>query len=292
MEFGINNMNFMLSAIQKIRITFLDASKDLKPASGTGFWVMTEKKRMIFVTNKHNLEQNIYNNDKENYDLWKLKKIEIDFRFHNNENNQPYTNLIPIDCTEWERIYDDSNNGPDVAILFTEPLMVPKPDFGVPVLQSASQYMLANLNYLNNELQIGDSAYFIGFPGLNLNDGEFKFPIIRHCGISSYPLIDFTDEVKRGNKLGIPTKETCLVNGLSISGSSGSPIFSYQKGIKAGPGIETAMLYREPRLIGIMSGRWDDKTPPISISHFKDHTGLSYFTKSTAILNLINRYDL
>ena len=56
----------------------------------------------------------------------------------------------------------------------------------------------------------------------------------------------------------INTTETCLVNDLSFEGSSGSPVLTYPKGIKTGNGL-IGGNYIEPRLIGIMSGHWDDK---------------------------------
>jgi hypothetical protein len=43
--------------------------------------------------------------------------------------------------------------------------------------------------------------------------------------------------------------------------------------------------YVKPKVLGIMSGHWWDEEPPEGMFY---HSGLSYFTRSTAILELID----
>lgn len=68
--------------------------------------------------------------------------------------------------------------------------------------------------------------------------------------------------------------------GFPSSGSSGSPVFSIQKGFQTGKGISVPNdFYREVKLIGINAG------------HFPDgggHSGISYFYKPSAILGVID----
>ena len=281
---GINEMNKFLSITQKIIITFIDASKNNQTFIGTGFWIKTNKEKLAFVTNKHNLIPKIKSSK---YESWELKKLELRLRLHDNESKQPY-NYTTIDCTEWKSIYNEPLDSPDILILLAPiPFKVNSIFSGKPELGYIPQEFLADVKYFENILQFTDHAYFIGFSDLNWNSSKYEYPISRNCNISSYPLIDFTEETKHNDIYDIKTKETCLVNGLSFGGSSGSPVLTYERGIKVGTGL-TGGNYVEPKLIGIMSGHWDDKLSEDSFLKQKTHKGLSYFTKSTTILNLLN----
>lgn len=124
-----------------------------------------------------------------------------------------------------------------------------------------------------------DVASFVGFPG---NDGKkwwnkkWNLPISRTVHIASWPRIASSNN-------SIPTLDVMLVSGLSFSGSSGSPIISYEKGIKAGATLST-VSYVAPRILGIMSGHWWNEEPKGGMFF---HSGLSYFTRATSIRELL-----
>jgi hypothetical protein len=64
---------------------------------------------------------------------------------------------------------------------------------------------------------------------------------------------------------------------FSFGGSSGSPVFATQRGIKPGAGMRFD-AYRESRLIGINAGHL--------AAAYGQHSGISYFYKASAILEL------
>lgn len=82
-----------------------------------------------------------------------------------------------------------------------------------------------------------------------------------------------------------------IVSGLSFQGSSGSPVFLHLSGIKiqSSNGISVTGAtdtLRVQKIIGIMSGHWREQSDTPSM--FK-HSGLSYYTRSTAILDLLKQ---
>lgn len=129
-----------------------------------------------------------------------------------------------------------------------------------------------------------DLASFIGFAGtkdVKYWDQKWNMPIARLCIISSWPEIQFTHPK-------IQTANTALVSGLSFSGSSGSPLILHAKCIETG-GESDSTSYVPPKVIGIMSGHW---TVSSTTSEWLEHSGLSYYTRSTLILKLINNHKL
>lgn len=151
----------------------------------------------------------------------------------------------------------------------------------IPVIR---QNDLADQRFLVEKAQIMDLASFVGFAGTKdakYWDQKWNMPIARLCTIASWPGIQFTHP-------GIKTANTALVSGLSFSGSSGSPLILHAKGIEIGAESNNTS-YVQPKVIGIMSGHWLE---PSSIPKLFEHSGLSYYTRSTSILGLINKYKL
>jgi hypothetical protein len=129
-------------------------------------------------------------------------------------------------------------------------------------------------------LQITDGASFIGYPGLRGRpwwDQAAELPIARIATIASIPTTEYRNDA-------VKTTDVMLVSGLSFSGSSGSPVFNHPKGSPAG-GNAADRSYVPSKIIGIMSGHfWENPDDPPEMFR---HSGLSYLTKSTAILALI-----
>ncbi len=91
------------------------------------------------------------------------------------------------------------------------------------------------------------------------------------------------------NNSAIKTSDVTLVSGLSFGGSSGSPVILMPKGI----GIPTSFSpHVIPKIIGIMSGHardilLDPRIPENSSPLLSAYSGLSYYTRSTSILELL-----
>ena len=124
--------------------------------------------------------------------------------------------------------------------------------------------------------------------GVDWWDETWTLPIVRDATIATLPRIAFTNKAIRGD-------DVLLVSGLSFSGSSGSPVFTHRResltnhfspSTMERPLPQLDVTY--PKLIGIMSGHF--RTKSVSgpeIPAMLRHGGLSYLTRSTAILELI-----
>jgi hypothetical protein len=139
--------------------------------------------------------------------------------------------------------------------------------------------MVADQGFLAEKAPVMDLASFIGFPGRHgvpwWNQGA-NLPIAWLCSLASDPGRPFAND-------SITTADVALVSGLSFSGSSGGPTILHEKGIRVGAGL-TDGNHIPPKLIGIMSGHLDNEDPEQEMLR---HTCLSYFTRSTSILELV-----
>lgn len=158
----------------------------------------------------------------------------------------------------------------------------------------AARHEITDADWLANEIDLMDFASFVGFAGgknretdqrVQWWDHARNLPIARFATIASLTDKSFTNE-------NLLTKNVGVVSGLSFEGSSGSPLIAHHKGIQAGqtlriqrpPGMQVGFernSYTAAKLIGIMSGHWNDTGWPAA------HSGLSYYTRSDSILNLL-----
>lgn len=283
MTIGLTPSSMIFSVVQKINITFVSGIGNVKNVVGTGFWIYSNNNKMLFITNKHNLVPGMHG-----FDDYRLVALKIDYRHFNPSLQMPFADTYDLDATDWEKYYGEDSDSPDIAILkMPEGLQMINPT-DPHVHPYCNESLLAEASFYQHSLKVGDNCHFIGFPSHQRDNPLFDLPISRNCNISSLPLIDYYLE----NVRGVKTKEICLVGGFSFGGSSGSIVFSYPKGLKLGAGLSMSggSNYVVPRLIGVMSGHWSE---PVSDYFNKSaHTGLSYFTKSTAILDLMQKNNL
>ena len=150
--------------------------------------------------------------------------------------------------------------------------------------------------WLANNVPVMDFASFVGFAGSNGQpwwDQKWNLPIARLATLASPPSMPFTNPAIKSGNVG-------LVSGLSFRGSSGSPLFVHEKGMRLrrfflmlrpdlrgyqgpSPLDHADSSYRPSMLIGIMSGHfWDGKEPEM----FR-HSGLSYYTRASAIREVL-----
>jgi hypothetical protein len=262
----------IVNSVNRLKSTFIDDLGNHRTIQGTGFWLTLPKGGSAFITNKHNVDLKI--------------KLGIDTKFSLSETKIEIRKLgdnLLHNTTEFFLIKNltESLNVSSAAdcALFRDPIFPDKPkDFkSIPLRYNE----IADEQFLKEKVQIMDFASFIGFPGDSQTewwDQYFNFPIARLCSISSLPEIPFRNKA-------ISTEDVTLVAGFSFSGSSGSPVILHEKSIKVDEKTLTNPFYVPPRIIGIMSGHTIEF--PNNESMFR-HTGLSYFTRSTSILNLID----
>lgn len=252
--------------VSKIDVTFADEIGNVRKISGTGFAVSANGDK-AFVTNAHNLDPRMKLGRDTDF---KIKKVELHFRLYHL--TQPTTATFPVEIGDYVlKIHESA----DVAILSAMKTRYLNPNVTLPAFDVSD---LATASFLSDELEPMDPASFIGFPGKKGTvwyDENWKLPIARTVNIASHPGMSFTNR-------NIPTADVMLVSGLSFSGSSGSPVISHPKGIQ----VEAPLSgpYTPAKIIGIMSGHWWNEE---SENDAFRHSGLSYLTRSTAILELL-----
>lgn len=132
-----------------------------------------------------------------------------------------------------------------------------------------------------NHAELADDAWiaanlwvcdFVAFPGFPpWHDKLAQRPILRTGTISSDPRVHYSDEP-------IPKGRRVAYEAFSFGGSSGSPVFAPPRGIQGGAGVKVEG-FRDGRLIGVNAGHL--------MAAQGGHSGVSYFIKSSAILELL-----
>ena len=149
--------------------------------------------------------------------------------------------------------------------------------------------MLATESYFEDEGNLGVYDY-VAVPGFHPGyDTTTNRPIFRGGNISSDPRYGHSIRIKDDSSVeGFEDKyykNLVLYETFAYPGSSGSPVFAIQKGIKPGEGISFP-AYRPARLIGIQSMM--KYANPVKEGEVGIHSGLSYFFKSSAILEILD----
>ncbi len=263
---GIDSAIF--TAVCQIRVQFLDGVGDQKNIIGTGFWVSSDS-WTAFITNKHNVDPTLkLGNDTD----FRLHQIQIQMRRSQGRRLFAETAFFIVnDALSVLRMHTDA----DVAVLLNP--KIDAPGYGFNWFAPSD---LATPEFLSSSVSSMDIASFIGFPGRNGRpwwDEQWQVPVARVVNIASWPAIPFTNS-------GIKTDNVSLVSGLSFSGSSGSPVILHEKGVRVGAGL-TGGNYVSPKILGIMSGHWWGQEPAGDMFF---HSGLSYFTRAPAILEVLN----
>lgn len=268
--------NDFLYAAYKVLVCFWDETGNSKTelhTQGTGFFVATEshKNKILFVTNRHILDINYTQEDIEKrkdieeYKDFKIKYITVLGR---TRDDLPSLNFFYPLNIRFSEIYEN-----DVACI-VNPVSIPSAEVPfVPISYWIPINFLATKDQLTEKLSICDFLAFPGYP--KWHDQLEGRPILRTGTISSDP--------RRNYSFSKEFRGECIAyEAFSSGGSSGSPVFALEKGPKAG-GALVFPGYREVLLIGINAGH---------ITDGKEHSGISYFFKSSVILDIIgNQLD-
>lgn len=265
--------------VTQLKTVFFDDLGNKKAGMGTGFWIRLKSGKEVFVTNRHNIDPSLlFSGDT------KFKLLEFYLQLRRFEKNPETGNVHHFPETKFFQI----KNAAIFALTDADcAIVVPQFENDISpfgILAMIEQANLADQRFFEEKLAMMDIASFIGFPGrkgIPWWDEGMHLPIARIANIASYPAIDF----KNG---AVKTSDITLVSGLSFSGSSGSLVISHEKSI----GVELPL--HNPRhvpatVIGIMSGHWWEEAATPDIFH---HSGLSYFTRSTSIIHLIESNKL
>lgn len=265
---GINQS--VVLDVSRLKVRFCDDIGNTTSIAATGFW-LKHQNAQLFVTNKHNLDPTLKLGPDTKL---RLAQMEIELRAFEGEQPCSETRFFEVNLNDTKL---NPSVAADVCILRTVSFVGEVGRFRSGRILSAEH--LADAAFLVNHVALMDLASFIGFPGTSTScwwDEVWNLGVSRTVNIASLPGISFSNKSVR-------TSDVVLVSGLSFSGSSGSVIILHEKGIKAGAGL-TGSGHVPPKIIGIMSGHWWE---PRSEPEMFRHSGLSYFTRSTAILELL-----
>lgn len=269
---GINQD--LVYAVAQIKTVFVDDVGNVAAGTGTGFFLRTHSSKVVFVTNRHNLDPQLNPKALTFSASRTLHQVELMLRHHDPTTRAPRSET----CFVRVKISDNSIRhalAADVSVI-TEPVFEDKPsDYGFNTINVRE---LATDSELKDHASMADPVTFIGFPGSQGGepwwDTERNLPIGRLAGIASRPDVPFSNPQIR-------TADVTLVSGLSFRGSSGSPVLLHHK---PAPPIGAPGTGSLPIVLGIMSGHWWDES--IEPSIFR-HSGLSYFTRGTSIHALV-----
>lgn len=262
----------LIWAVHRIRTTFVDSIGNRRLGIGTGFWLSSEDGLSTFVTKKHNIDAILKFGATS--DMHR-EQIEIELRQFDGDIATPMTEFFKVsnpDCVH-------SSPMADCSVLIA-PQLEKHDKMQFPIASLTKFKDLASLDdFQTNRIKIMETAIFIGFPGANgchWWDESWKLPIARECILASWPAISFTNSQ-------IQSEDVLHVSGLSFSGSSGSPVFVFNRGHRPGGDLQDP-TWRPARLIGLMSGHfWGEGHIPTMFAH----SGLSYLTRSTSIVDIL-----
>lgn len=260
-------------SVTLLQITAAQDIGNPRTYNGTGFWIRTFDGLPALITNRHILDPVLKS---PVYNGYFIEELKVQVRETvNGEYSQKaeFVNLI------LEEAQGFCHLTADVTIIIDPKFCgnVTSNHYGFEPIIAIE---LADEDFFLNRCEMFDPVGFLGYPE-NWFNTLSNMSIGRTAFLASYP------EEAYGNQL-TKTEDVILVSGLSFKGSSGSPVFSQPKGlnIESKNGVIVNSPYVPPKLIGIMSGHYLDKNVD---SAFSEHSGLSYFTRSTAILDLLSK---
>lgn len=259
-------------SVHRVRSTFVDSIGNDLTGVGTGFWLSGANGQRNFITNKHNVDLSLKFGSAAG---WTLTKFEIELRRWGDRGPTATTaffTVADLGCVTTSPVAD--------CAVFVAPAFLDHSVLDFPIADLTKFGDVATREeFQAGRINVMEPAVFIGFPGAKGRqwwDEAWKLPIARECIIASWPGIGFSNSQ-------IKSEDVLLVSGLSFSGSSGSPVFVQNRGLRPGGAIQDSG-WRPARLIGIMSGHfWEEgETPPMFA-----HSGLSYLTRSTSIIDTL-----
>lgn len=271
----------LCQSITQLNVDFVDDLGNKISILATGFWLRDESNKVVLVTNRHNFDLKLKKPANTGY---KIEKIKVRLREKKEDVYTSKTSFFELNLKEIE---GKVHKGADTAIIIFPkfPAGIIVSELGQFSLETIAFAELADESFFTSWCEIFDPIGFIGYPQ-DWYDTASNAPIGRLAYISSDPCVSYSNKA-------IKTSAVTLVSGLSFGGSSGSPVFFLPKGLNltGGNGIEINSHYTSWKLIGIMSGHyWDlpQSGEPVAKNdpQLPSHSGLSYFTRSSAIHEL------
>lgn len=259
---GLNN-NFLYSA-KKVIAHWSDGVQTVE-LRGTGFFIV-KNEEIFLITNRHVVQPGYSDPRLAGF---KIESFKIEGYSDFNENGMP-TKKHVADVENFNEFVFSKNPHNDIACLKNAHLK----NGDMNITCHIPYNMLATDEWTKKHISVCDSIAYPGFP--EWYDRQNDTPIFRMGTIASDPRLNYSYSPFA------PVANRIAYEGFSSGGASGSPVFSLQKGFQLGGGLEYSGkddFYREVKMIGINAGHFEDT---------KGHSGISYFYKSSAILEIID----
>lgn len=273
MDSGLSN-DFLYAAVRIVVHFGNGVPSDCKVASGTGFFVSDDAGQLALVSNRHVVD--LEYSDPRHIGLHlQPERVEVELRGQDAKTGQPdrHERLLlrnptirtaeafanDVACILHTQVENLSGAGNTVV------------DYCVPKSLLATQE-----EFDTGRFVIGDMVGFPGYPEW-FDERNFR-PILRTGTLASDPRYPYEH--------GSITGDCLAYEAFSYGGSSGSPIFAFQRGLRAGRGLVNP-AYRDVRVVGINAGHLkveSDRDPSLH----RGHSGISYMFRSTAILALLD----
>lgn len=238
---------------------------DAKTTTGTAFFVTNGSDQIGLVTNRHAIDIS-YKGPK--YARYTLNGLAIRGYFVGGSFAHAAINLAD------SKLEVASNYFEDVATLRIGQVQVASGGSGPLTPHAVNRTMLATAQDFENGFEICDMLAFPGYPTWFDRNGER--PIIRCGTIASDPTSNYSW------KDGQASARRLAYEAFSFGGSSGSPVYALEKGLKLGSGL-TGAYHRDVKLIGLNAGHLSD-----SDDFPSHHSGISYLFKSTVVLECLD----
>jgi hypothetical protein len=255
-----------LYAAYKLQVTFEDLGTADKIYHGTCFFVYVDNFPYL-VTNRHVIDPS-YKEPK--YKNLKMKDLLIEGYFTDELWHQVRVN----NCTFFTPEKWDEDLV--VAILLGNQTMSPSPPAEKnlwPRVNGFDQTTIASQSWLDSNLKVCDAVAFPGYPPFH--DWNGIRPIMRMGSIASDPTSDYCWESGQS-----PARRVAY-EAMSFNGSSGSPIIVTQTELDPNrPG----QVHRTFKIVGVNAGH-----VKVDQDQSKQHSGISYFFKSSAVDDLLNK---
>ena len=263
---GLSN-DFLYAAVKLVVKFCAKDGTDVRNFEGTGFFVKNSEGKLCLVTNRHMLDAGFKD---EKFAQYQYVGAEIHLKKRNSISTAPDRDVV-FQIAGGEEVFAKSIEN-DVACIRDLKVLGPK-DVGGTIDYFLEYEWIATGDDIASKLCVCD---FVAFPGFPLwHDQSANRPIFRMGTIASDPRFDYS--FLNGNKR---IGGQCLAyEAFSFAGSSGSPVFSVQKGIGGGNGIVVSG-FQPVRLIGINAGH-------LPADGSVSHSGISYLYKSPVILEVI-----
>lgn len=266
---GLRN-DFLYLAI-KLDVEFINSQNSTAKMEGTAFLIKNKSNELCLITNRHMLDLS-YKKSEARYKDYKINQIVLNCKEMDEQGLPSKDHLLFVANVEEFKFPKKYEN--DIACL--KNILMKSFDDSEPKINYNISYKdIATDQELKNELNVCDFVAFPGFP--TWHDRRNKLAIFRTGTIASDPRFNYSFD-------GEDNGEVIAYEAFSFGGSSGSPVFAFQKGVNITSNnlIINGGGYRRVMLVGVNAGHLTEK------GVIDMHSGISYFYKSTVILELIN----